>query len=192
MMRGMMHQLYDVLSHQRLLEVDKHGLPNAKGTIIPDTPHLNVGTPKDASNIQRRMSKSINHKPIPEPIYKVFKNFDDAIKVVKTAGKAFAVVDVALDVYELGNTIYLDLNNEDKKLGKKTLQTSVGLAGSYVGGTGGAKLGAMGGAAIGTMICPGLGTVIGGFIGGIGGGILGALGGRALGEHIVDKTYEGE
>ena len=113
-------------------------------------------------------------------------------KAVKNGGKALAVVGVAMDVFDLGNTIYLDLNDEDKKLGKKTLQTAVGIGGSYAGSFGGAKLGAMGGSAIGTLICPGIGTAVGGFLGGIGGGIAGAFGGRALSEHIVDKTYKGE
>ncbi|MCE5236000.1 MAG: hypothetical protein LLF87_08110 [Eubacteriales bacterium] len=90
-----------------------------------------------------------------------------------------------------GSTIYLDLNDEDKKLGKQTLRMSVGIGAGWAGAAAGAELGAMGGAAIGTLTCPGLGTVIGGFIGGIGGGIAGALSARALGEYIVDETYKG-
>lgn len=186
------YQLYDVFSNQRLLEFDQHGLPNAKGTIIPDTPHMNIETSKGTSRIQKQISKSMNHKPIPKPIYETFKNFDDVAKVMKNSGKALTVAGFALDLYELGNTIYLDRNDEDGQLGKKTLQTSIGIGASYAGGASGAKLGAMGGAALGTFICPGLGTAIGGFLGGIGGGIVGALGSRALGEHIVDKTYKGD
>lgn len=184
-------QLYDVLSNQRLLELDMHNLPNKKGTIIPDVPHMNVEVSKSASTLQKRVADSLNHKKVPTPVYEAFKNFDNVAKYTKTAGKALAVVGVALDAYELGSTIYLDLNDEDKKLGKKTLQTSVGIGASWAGGVGGAKLGAMGGAAVGTFFCPGLGTVIGGFIGGIGGGIAGALGGRTLSEYIIDKAYTG-
>lgn len=186
------YQLYDLPSHQRLLEFDKHQLSNAKGTKIPDALHMNVETPKGASKLQTRVAKAINHKPIPEPVYEAFKNFDDVKNNVKTAGKALAAVGVVLDAYEIGSAVYFDLNDEDKKIGKKTWQTSVGIVGSYAGSAGGAKLGAMGGAALGTLICPGLGTLIGGFIGGIAGGYAGASGGRALGEYIIDEAYKGD
>ncbi|MEA4968934.1 MAG: hypothetical protein VB051_00225 [Candidatus Pelethousia sp.] len=133
-----------------------------------------------------------NHTPISNGVFKLAKSGNKITRIAKTGGKALAVAGVVLDAYELGSTIYVDLNDEDKKLGKKTLKTSVGIGGSWVGGLAGAKLGAMGGSAIGTFFCPGLGTAIGGIIGGVGGGITGALGARALGEHIVDKTYKGE
>ncbi len=176
-------------NHSRLLMIDQH--LNKAGIPI-SSPHINMDVSASNSKIYQQIASRLNHQNIPTPVYEAFKNFDDVAAAAKNGGKALAVIGVALDAYELGSTIYMDLNDNDKKLGKKTLQTSVGLSGSWAGGLGGAKLGAMGGAAIGTAICPGLGTAIGGFLGGIVGGIAGATGGRALGEHIVDKTYKGE
>ena len=112
--------------------------------------------------------------------------------MAKNGGKALAVVGVALDAYDLGSTIYDDLNDEDKKLGKKTVSTAVGIGGSWAGAFGGAKLGAMGGAAIGSLICLGPGTVIGGFLGGVIGGIAGGWAGRTAGEAIVENVYQGD
>lgn len=185
------NQLMEVASGQRLLQIHRGRVRNARGTFVDNVPHMNVEAPMNASVLQNREALVLNHKIIAEPVYEAFKNFDEVTKAVKNGGKALAAIGIALDIYELGSTIYLDLNDEDKKLGKQTLQTSVGIGAGWVGGAAGAKLGAMGGAAIGTFICPGLGTVIGGFIGGIAGGVAGALGARALGEHIVDEAYRG-
>lgn len=120
----------------------------------------NIETPPGASALQMKKAAKLDYKEPIKPVYEAFKNFDDVAKYTKTAAKALAVVGIALDAYELSKIIYLDLNDENKKLGKKTLQTSVGIGASWGGGFGGAKLGAMG-------------------------GIAGALGVRALSEYIV-------
>jgi len=73
------------------------------------------------------------------------------------------VIGIALDALELGTTIYDDLTDADKKLGKKTVSTAASIGGLWGGSLGGAKLGAMGGAAAGTFLIPlpGAGTAIG-------------------------------
>lgn len=185
------NQLYDIESLQRLFQIHNDHPVKVGKSFEDGIRHINVEAPTNASALQTQAAQVLNHKKIPKPVYEAFKNFDDVTKAVKNGSKALAAIGIALDVYELGSTIYLDLNDEDKKLGKQTLKTSVGIGAGWAVGAAGAKFGAMGGAAIGTLICPGLGTVIGGFIGGIGGGIAGALGARALGEYIVDETYKG-
>ena len=92
------------------------------------------------------------------------------------------VAGIALDALELGTTIEADLTDADRKLGKKTLSTAVGIGGSWAGAALGAKLGALAGAATGPVApiaIPVLSIV---------GGIGGALGGDALGRYIVDIT----
>lgn len=185
------NQLMDAASRQRLFQIHNDHPVKVGKSFKDGIRHINVEAPTNASALQREVAQVLNHKKIAKPVYEAFKNFDEVTKAVKNGGKALAAIGIALDVYELGSTIYLDLNDEDKKLGKQTLRTSVGIGAGWAGAAAGAELGAMGGAAIGTFICPGLGTVIGGFIGGIGGGIAGALGARALGEYIVDETYKG-
>lgn len=171
----------------------KNGKPVGMPMLRIDGPHENAPTPHLNTNHKKYPElKRFDHTELPESVFKLAKSGNDIVELAKIGGKALAFGGTVADVYELGSTIYFDLNDKDKKLGKKTLQTSVGIGGSYAGGYGGAKLGAMGGAALGNLICPGLGFVIGGILGSIGGGILGSLGGRALGEHIVDKTYKGE
>ena len=156
--------------------------------------HLNTTRYKDLESgnynpVQKLTLKKLNHTEIPKPVYEAFKDFDQVKDVVKTGGKALAIIGAAMDVYEMGSTIADDLNDEDKKLGKKTVSTAAGIGGSWAGVAAGGELGAMGGAAIGTLICPGLGTVIGGFLGGIAGGIAGAIGGEKVGEYLANLLY---
>ena len=188
--KNIQHQLYKVDTNERLFEIHEHGV-NTKAGKIPQK-HINVDTPKNATSTQKSVAKALNHQKIPTPAYEAFHDFGKVTKVAKNGGKALAVVGVALDAYDLGSTIYDDLNDEDKKLGKKTVSTAVGIGGSWAGAFGGAKLGAMGGAAIGSLICLGPGTVIGGFLGGVIGGIAGGWAGRTAGEAIVENVYQGD
>lgn len=110
---------------------------------------------------------------------------DDIAKTAKAGGHAVAVAAVVMD----GKDIYDSYKADGNKVGKNTVTTTAGVAGSWAGGIGGAKVGAMGGAAIGTMICPGIGTAIGGVIGGLIGGIAGSLGGRAAGQEIAKAAF---
>ncbi len=113
-------------------------------------------------------------------------------KPVRIGGRVLLVAGVVLDTLELCSAIEADLNDVDKKLGKKTVSTTAQIGGRWAIGWAGAEAGSYGGAALGTMILPGIGTVVGGVIGGVVLGIAGAFAGDALGEWIVDITYVGE
>ena len=132
-----------------------------------------------------------NSMKFTESLNDLFIHSDDLADFTKKGGKAISVVGAVLDIYELGSTMYYDLNDEDRKIGKKTIETAVGVGSSWAGGAAGAKLGAMGGSALGTLICPGLGSVIGGFLGGLAGGIAGSWGAGTLGEYLIDEAYQG-
>lgn len=129
-----------------------------------------------------KIYQGLNHKPVSKLTYNIAKNANKIAKVSKVGGRALSVVAAVLD----GKEIYDSYKQDGNSVGKNTIVTSSGVAGSWIGGAGGAKAGAMGGAAIGTMICPGLGTTIGGIVGGLLGGIAGALGGRVAGEGIAN------
>ena len=180
--------LTDPITNENLFYFDKHGINTRQGK-TPDFKHINIKTRENAPSWQENIAQKLDHTEIPKPVYEAFKDFDQVKNVVKTGGKALAVIGAAMDVYEMGSTIADDLNDEDKKLGKKTVSTAASIGGSWAGGAAGGELGAMGGAAIGTLICPGLGTVIGGFLGGIAGGIAGAISGEKVGEFLADLIY---
>lgn len=90
--------------------------------------------------------------------------------------------------YSWGGVIDQDLNDADKKIGKKTLYETVSIIGSWGGGFAGAKAGAVAGAGIGTAILPGLGTAIGGTIGAVVLGITGSYGGDKIADYVIDIT----
>ena len=152
---------------------------------IPLPYHMNVDmdVPKFAKNY------FYNHKEISESTYLRLKDFKNASKYVRVAGKALLATGIALDALELGMTIDADLKDADRKLGKRTLSTAASIGGSWAGAALGAKGGAMLGAVAGTAAFPFLGTAIGGVIGGVFGGIGGGLAGDKLATYIVDITY---
>lgn len=158
--------------------------PHKQGKI--NYPHINFDNVESYPFSNPQMIdqiKNIDHSKIPKSVYNFFNGTNKAAKVVKSGGKAMAVLGIALDAYDLYNTINDDLNDEDGRIGKKTVSTAVGIGGSWAGGAAGAKLGAMGGAAIGSIF-PGPGTIIGGFVGSLLGGVIGSIGGRLLGDLI--------
>lgn len=173
-------------------DVGKNGSPKGVTVFKVDSPHGPNGKYNyNHTNINSTLYKdnkiyqSLNHKPVSNTVYNAAKNMDDIAKVAKVGGRALAVAAVVMD----GKDIYDSYKADGNKVGKNTVTTAAGVAGSWAGGVAGAKVGAMGGAAIGTAICPGLGTAIGGFVGGLVGGIAGALGGRAAGEGIAKAAY---
>ena len=88
----------------------------------------------------------------------------------------------ALDVVEVGLSAIEDLTDTDKKLGKKTLSSTVGVVGRWGGVVVLSKLGAAAGMFAGPaapVVAPALGLV---------GGVVGSFGGDALGRWIVDIT----
>ena len=181
------HQLFNKYG-KRLFAVDYHAVSSIDGDI--PFKHINVNAPKKSFSFNKDIAKKLDHYKITDTTYALFKNFDDVEKDIKIGGKALTVAGFVFDAYDFGTAVYIDLNDEDKKLGKTTVSSAAGIAGSWAGGAAGAKLGAMGGAAIGTFIFPGLGTAVGGFLGGLGGGITGSVAGRKVGEIVIDKTYE--
>ena len=152
-------------------------------------PHINFDPRPDSNWLYDQIKSNYNHYRLSDSAYDKLKDLKDAGKKVRVAGKVLLVAGIALDVLELGTTIDADLNDADRKLGKKTLSTAVGIGGSWADAALGAKGGAMLGAVAGTAAFPFFGTAIGGVIGGVFGGIGGGLAGDKLATYIVDITY---
>ena len=150
--------------------------------------HINVDALPGSSARQRALAKGLDHVEISENAYRVLKNFNDTAKIVRAAGKVLLVAGAALDALELYQTVQDDLQDADRKIGKKTYSEIASIGGSWSGATLGAKSGAMAGAAIGTAILPGIGTAVGGIAGGLILGIVGSYGGSTLGKWVVDIT----
>lgn len=180
-----LNQIFDVSTKKPLFRVDYGKVP---GNSVPRY-HINVKTLDDALPYQKALAKRLDHTLISKSTYDIFERFDNIEEISKKGGKALAVAGYVFDDYELSTAVYADLNDEDGKIGRTTVNSAVGIGGSWAGGALGAKAGAWGGTAIGTLICPGLGTAIGGFVGGAIGGMVGSYSGRELGEHLVNKGY---
>lgn len=178
-----------IIMDKSLGEVAKNGSPKGDWVFRVDSPHGNTNYNHVNTNSKlypdNKIYKALNHKPVSNTVYNVAKNMDDIAKVAKVGGRAVAVAAVVMD----GKDIYDSYKADGNKVGKNTVTTTAGVAGSWAGGIGGAKVGAMGGVAIGTMICPGIGTAIGGVVGGLIGGIAGSLGGRAAGQGIAKAAF---
>lgn len=163
----------------------KNGVPVGDSVFRVDMPH--TGCKTNHININEGLYKSnsryqaLNHQKISATTYKAAGNASKISKVAKVGGKALCAIAIVSDA----NDIYNSFKSDNNTIGKKTITTSSGVAGSWIGAAGGAKAGATLGATIGSFICPGLGTAIGGTIGGILGGIGGSIGGRALGEEAA-------
>ena len=137
-------------------------------------PHINFN-PRPDSNYYDQIQSNYNHYRLSDSAYDKLKDLKSAGKMVHVAGRVLLVAGIALDALELGTTIDADLKDADRKLGKKTLSTAVGIGGSWASAALGVKLGAPACAATGPaapIAVPVLSLV---------GGIGGALGGDALG-----------
>jgi len=148
--------------------------------------HINQKALPNFNSKQSARANALDEKIISKGVYDTFGDFNKVVKTAKIGGAALTAVGVALDIYDVGTAVYADLNDADKKIGKKTAAAAGGAVLGWAGGALGAKAGAMGGAAIGTAILPGLGTVIGGFVGGLVGGIAGSIAGRGVSNTVVD------
>lgn len=165
--------------------IGSNGKPVGDYLVRVDMPHQNaqynhINTNPNYSGKNVGIYKNLNHKPISNTSFKIAGNANTISKAAKIGGKALCAVAIASDA----NDIYQSFKKDGYNIGKNTITTSSGVAGSWAGGIGGAKIGAALGSAIGTCICPGIGTAIGGAIGSLLGGIGGSIGGRALGENI--------
>lgn len=96
-------------------------------------------------------------------------------KLVRGASKAFFLVGVGVDAYNIATA-------EDKP--REVAKVAGGWAGAAVGAKGGAAIGAT----IGTFFGPGLGTAIGGGVGGFIGGVGGYFGGSWAGEQAYEAA----
>lgn len=177
---------------------------NPKGTTIfrVDAPHsgadfyhINTVEGKSiqrgkyaASELQLNNLNGLNHTEISDDAYKVLKNFDGVAKKIRVAGRVLAATGIVLDALELYQTIEIDKQDADRKIGKTTYSEIASIGGSWAGGALGAKGGALVGASIGTAIFPGVGTAIGGAAGGFILGIVGSFTGDKLGSYVVDIT----
>lgn len=88
---------------------------------------------------------------------------------------------------EAGNAIIDDLNDADKKIGKKSGMAVAKIGSRWAGAAIGAEIGAAAGALIGSAV-PVLGTAAGGAVLGLAGGIAGAIGGEEFVNWVFDIT----
>lgn len=176
-----------------------------KGTVVfrPDTPHgsfsfthintvegssIKHGQYVPSSELQRTALNSLNHKKIPEGVYRVLKDFDGTAKKIRIGARVLLVIGAALEALELYQTIESDLHDADRKIGKKTYSHVASIVGSWSLSAFLSAKGAAAGAAIGTAIMPGVGTAVGGVVGGMTLGLAGSFGGSALGKWVIDIT----
>lgn len=171
---------------QKLLRLDKHSYRGKDGIYVKDYYHFNIDTLPDASPRQIKLAKKLDHIEISEEAYNLLKNFDNTAKVVRIAGRTLLVVGIVADTISLGQAINEDLNDADKKIGKRTYTEVARIGGGWAGAIAGAKAGAVIGGMAGSSALPGAGTVIGAAGGALILGIIGGLGGSALAEYIVD------
>ncbi|WP_369281984.1 hypothetical protein [Oscillibacter sp. GMB15532] len=185
------NSIADVKTGYRYLRIDtphisKNGVPHKvffRGEQLPiDYNHLNVDFGNHPTALQSWLKNRYNHFRLSDSAYDMLKDLKSAGKKVRVAGKVLLVAGIALDALELGTTIDADLKDADRKLGKTTLSTAVGIGGSWAGAALGAQLGALAGVATGPAAFIAVPVLS------LAGGIVGALGGDALGRYIVDIT----
>ncbi len=148
--------------------------------------HVNFEKVNNSNFIYEQIRMRYNHYPLSDEAYNVLKNLDDTGKKVRIGGRVLFVTGIVLDTLELGKSINDDLNDADKKIGKKTLTSVFSIGGSWAGAAIGAKIGASVGAFTGPaapIAIPVLSLV---------GGIAGSFVGDSLGSYVVDITYVGE
>ncbi|MCI8705012.1 MAG: hypothetical protein HFE60_12250 [Anaerotignum sp.] len=171
---------------QKLLRLDKHSYRGKDGIYVKDYYHFNIDTLPDASPRQIKLAKKLDHIEISGEAYNLLKNFDNTAKVVRIAGRTLLVVGIVADTISLGQAINEDLNDADKKIGKRTYTEVARIGGGWADAIAGAKAGAVIGGMAASSALPGAGTVIGAAGGALILGIIDGLGGSALAEYIVD------
>jgi len=109
----------------------------------------------------------------------------NAMKVLKTGGKAISVAGDVIQIVDTGLNIYDDYQ-DDGKLGKQTVKEIVGVAGDFGGAALGAKAGAALFGAIAGLLSGGVLAAPAAAVGGIVGGIIGGI----WGKDIAEGTFE--
>jgi len=174
--------------------LDKNISSKNKRVFMLDKPHGVDGNPVGYHmnvefNVPKKFQKFFyDHKEIDESTYLKLKNFKNAAKPVRIAGKVLLVMGVALDVIELGTAIYEDAKDSNNFPEKETVSTAVEIGSRWTGSVLGAQKGAAVGAVIGSAF-PVVGTAVGGAVGGVLGGIGGSYLGSWIGECVVDITW---
>lgn len=153
--------------------------------------HLNAAAMPGTPAWHEPMIQKLDHMQLSPGVYDFLAKFDGIARKVRVAGRVMLVVGVVLDALELGTTVYEDLNDADRKLGKPTVSTIASIGGRWAGGIAGAKLGAMGGAVVGQALIPipGVGAAVGGIVGGVTLGVIGSIAGDEFASWVVDITY---
>ncbi|MEG1806009.1 MAG: hypothetical protein RR327_06430, partial [Clostridia bacterium] len=98
--------------------------------------HFNVQKEANAKTFGKNYSefaKINDHKYINNDTFDHYVNFDNIPKAFKKVGKVAGVVGGVLDAIDIGSTMYYDLNDEDKKIGKSTIKSASGVASSWAG-----------------------------------------------------------
>lgn len=164
------------ITDKSLGRINSSGSPVGDWAFRVDKPHGSLSYHMNTNaNIPQYYTKGsiyakLDHKPISSTTYKAAGNTSKISKAAKIGGKALCAVAIASDA----NNIYKSFKGDGYTVGKNTIKTSSGVAGSWVGGIGGAKAGAA------------LGSSIGWVIGSIAGGIGSSMGGRVLGERAAN------
>ncbi|CAI5440981.1 unnamed protein product [Caenorhabditis angaria] len=102
-----------------------------------------------------------------------------AVSVAGTVAKStpLSAVGVALDVADVGLSVYDDRKNS-------TTRNTVTTISATTAGFGGGVAGGLVGATAGTAICPGIGTIVGGIVG----GVIGGVGARFGAKKAINKV----
>jgi len=159
-----------------------YGWYKGKRTFI-DYNHLNINFPEPHNELQKKMIKYGNHVRLSDKNYAKLSNLKNFGKKVRFKGKVFCVAGAVLDALELGLSVADDLNDDDKKLGKKAATTAFSIGGRCGGAALGAKIGSVAGGFTGPAapaMIPVLALV---------GGIAGSIGGDAFAKWVADITY---
>ncbi|MPN09814.1 hypothetical protein SDC9_157106 [bioreactor metagenome] len=98
-----------------------------------DYPHINFDEMPHSNSLYDQIQSRFNHYQLSDDAYNAVKDLKSAGKKVRVAGKELLVAGIALDALELGTMIDADLKDADRKIGKKTLSTAVGIGGAFGG-----------------------------------------------------------
>ena len=124
----------------------------------------------------------MDHTEISKEAYDILKNFRNSGTIVRIGGRVLVVAGTLLDALELGVAVHEDLTDADKKLGGKTLYTSISIGGRWAGAAIGAQIGAWAGTLTG-FAAPVAIPVL---------SLVGGIAGSALAQLAVDITAVGD
>ena len=145
-------------------------------------PHINFDPLPDSGRTYNWIQERYNHKALTAKQYDHLKDLQAHGKKVQFKGKILLVAGIALDALELGVAVHEDLTDADKKLGEKTLYTSISIGGRWAGSAIGAQIGAWAGTFTGPA-APVAVPVL---------SLVGGIAGSALAQLAVDISAVGD